>query len=300
MMLCTLAHTFEQGVTKLDYDNALISRKLDGIRCLAHRLDDGRVELYSRDQKFIQSSPHIVQSLENISLSMFPKGAVLDGELYIHGLSPQVVSGICRRKTPDDKTALIRYYVFDIAQHPQFVAADQTFRNRFEWLTRMALHFDEHIKLVEHCRVRSEGEVVEFEQRARQEGFEGAIIRSPIVRGGRILDDGYQTPELGFPERTMGILKVKIFQDEEFEMIGVKQEIDLKGNPKPQAGAIICRDNKLGVEFQAGGIVRAMKQDMWENRENYIGKRVTIKFFGKSDRGIPRHPTFVKFREGNE
>jgi hypothetical protein len=39
------------------------------------------------------------------------------------------------------------------------------------------------------------------------------------------------------------------------------------------------------------------RRKMWNNRKNYLGKDLTVKFQGKSKNGIPRFPVGVAVRD---
>ena len=44
------------------------------------------------------------------------------------------------------------------------------------------------------------------------------------------------------------------------------------------------------------------KKEMWKNKDQYLNKDwiCTVKYFGKSDEGIPRFPVIIGFRHEND
>ena len=115
---------------------------------------------------------------------------------------------------------------------------------------------------------------------AVEKGYEGAIIRP---KAGKY--------EYGFRSNTL--LKVKTFSDAEFEVVNV---IEGKGKFEGKA-CFICK-NDLTDSTLVCTIATTMeeKAQQFQNKEKYIGKKLTVKFFGRTDEQIPRFPTGKAFR----
>jgi hypothetical protein len=93
-----LADKFDDREKDLEYP-VITQPKLDGIRCIAQKTDNG-IEAFTRNGKRIDSIPHILESLKDF----FKKNpyAILDGELYNHDLRDNFnkITSLVRKQTP--------------------------------------------------------------------------------------------------------------------------------------------------------------------------------------------------------
>ena len=84
--------------------------------------------------------------------------------------------------------------------------------------------------------------------------------------------------------------------DDEFEIVDFKEG---KGNDK---GTIIfkCKTNAGGedkfFEVRPRG-TREERKEMFENGKDYIGKKITVKYFELTDENIPRFPVGIAIRD---
>lgn len=277
---------------------ALISPKLDGVRCLAFFKPTG-VELWSRDQKPI-TMPHIAAQLEELRL---PPGTILDGELYTHGLPFQELSGHVRRSLDDHRKRMIDYHVYDVAGHPDGIER-QAYAARHAWLSE-ALPESSIVRLVPAEPVRDHDHVQQLERAFVEAGFEGAMVRTRgMTRAtkkaeGTTFDDYYHCETYGHSRRSDFLVKVKSFDDDEAVIVGIEEEVDLSGVPKGRTGKFVMR-LKDGTEFRASGLTDSLKAETWANPERFIGQTATFKYFGKSTEGVPRHPNFKALRPEGE
>ena len=236
---------------------------------MAQRDTDGTIRLISRHGK-PWNLPHIV-----VQLDWLPEGMVLDGELYVHGMSCQKLTSWVKKLRPE--TEHVVYHVYDM---PTFEGnEDATWNDRGALLI---LHLKEspNIIRVEHTSVDDEHEMWNAYGRYMSEGYEGAILRglSGTYRW------GYRSSEL---------LKVKRFLDGEFEVIGATDGVG------KMAGHIrwTCRNDVTDGTFNC-----TMKCPMPERRryylerKHYIGRTLTVQFFERTDDEIPRFPIGVVFR----
>lgn len=149
-------------------------------------------------------------------------------------------------------------------------------------------------------------ELEEYEQWCMNQGFEGVMLR-----------DRNGTYKFGRSTVNENILlKVKRFEDDEAELIEiqekmsnqnaaekdafgyVKRSASLDGMiPMNTAGTLIVH-NKEGLEFGIGsGLTDELRQELWNNKEKYIGKLVKYKYFPQGVKELPRHPVFLGFRD---
>jgi DNA ligase-1 len=110
------------------------------------------------------------------------------------------------------------------------------------------------------------------------------------------------------------LLKLKRFLDDEAEVIGFEEkmsnhnvkEVDERGYSKRSSkkaglvtagtlGSLIVRWK--GVIFNIGsGFTDKQRQEIWDNKEKYLGKWFTFQYQELTSYGIPRFPTGRGFR----
>ncbi len=130
--------------------------------------------------------------------------------------------------------------------------------------------------------------LLEYLERFLALGYEGLMIRT--------MDKGYEN------KRSWSLLKYKVFEDEEFELVGFEE--DNRGGfvgayimklPEP----VTDRDGKVLTTFKAGasGQSQDERAEMLTHPENYLGRQATICFFGRSEYGVPRFGKLKAFRK---
>lgn len=249
-----------------------IQPKLDGVRCTA-KWEDGKIILTSRSGKPWVAVPHINAALEKI----MPKDTVLDGELYIHGVSFQAITRLVRKKKPE--SIKIEYHVYDIPEHKG--EGDLPWSERKEHLFDLIPGAHKHIKHVSSVICYNDKEVKAEHDRLVLLGYEGAIARS---QNGIYL----------YAYRSNDFLKIKSFDDAEFEVTGWET-----GTGRYENSVIwVCR-TKNGTEFKANHKISIEgKEAFLRNAKDYVGKQLTVRYFGLSEppNETPRFPVGIKFR----
>lgn len=272
----------------------LASTKLDGIRCV---ILDGVA--YSRNMKPIRNK-YIQSILGN------PKYNGLDGELTIGPLTAKDLyrktnSGVMSIEGEPD----FRYNVFDDAL-PGHHSLPYSERIRFVLDSAVANLIDP----VRQIRIENLKQLLELEEKYLAEGYEGVMVRS--------IDGPYVETRSSVK---MGILlKLKRFQDSEAVVIGFEEkmhndnpaEINELGHthrssakdglvPADTLGAIIARDLKTGIEFSIGtGLDDENRDEIWWNRDKYMGKIVKYKSFNIGVKEKPRFPVFLGWRDPDD
>ena len=101
------------------------------------------------------------------------------------------------------------------------------------------------------------------------------------------------------------LLKVKRFSDDEAVLIDIEEE-ETDSSDKSRrigantAGTLILR-HKNGMEFGVySGLNDELRQDVWDNPDNYMGRLVKYKYFAHGMKDRPRHPVFLGFRDPND
>ena len=251
---------------------ALMQPKLDGVRCEAF-WDGDRIKLISRAGLEWTVPTHIAEQVANV----LPKGSQFDGELYVHGKSCQTITSYVKRLQP--QTELVEYHIYDMP----VVDGDDTLTNeeRHAALTNILKGCQEtHLILVETREVFNEKEIKDAEAYWVSQGYEGGIVRNK--KG--IYRFGY---------RSWDLQKVKTFKDGEFEVVDCNE-----GVGKMVGCAIFeCRNDISEATFDVTcSVPTPEKQEQYRNRAQYIGRFLTVKFFDRTDDGIPRFPVGKMFR----
>lgn len=253
-----------------------IQPKLDGIRCNIS-VDDGGIKAISRRNKPFVSTKHIENELE----SFFEEHPTihLDGELYNHNLHSdfnKIVSLVKKRKITDDDRkeieSTVKYYIYDLWDDSN---PNLTFSERFAMITKWLGGY-ENILIVPTFEVSSSDEVDSWFREFVHNGYEGAIIR---------VDAPYEH------KRSSNLLKYKEFYDNEFEVLSVNL-----GKNKTIAESITIKLNNEGKTCNATlAFLDEKCKEIWENKENYIGKLATVCHFGFTADGSLRFPVVKSF-----
>lgn len=249
-----------------------MQRKYDGVRCLAFWEGD-RIKLLSRGNKEYTNVKHINEAVSKL----LPQGMMFDGEIYLHGLSLQEINRRVK-KYRGQETDELQYHIYD---YIKFEDLNRRWFERYGLLCKIFFENKPELPLVmvDTYRVRSREEVDALEKQFVEEGYEGGIFRpldAPYVYG----------------KKTNNILKVKSFQDDEFEIVGFEE-----GKGKNEGCVTWTCKTKEGKTFNVVPKgTYAMKQEWFEKGESYIGKMLTVKFFNYTEDGIPFLPVGKSIR----
>lgn len=253
----------------LEGKEIIVQPKLDGNRCMI-KVENGKVEMFTRkgDLMPVQLS-HILNDIPH-----FERDIILDGELFSNEISFNTLNGLIKRvkASPEEieKRKFIKFHIYDVM-----------IDDGYEVRSRIVKEFEtKNIVVVPSFKIRANEEVIqEHLERFLEEGHEGLMIRQ--------LGMGYDN------KRSWQLLKVKVFEDEEFELIGFDEDVR-----KGFVGAFVLRDKKGNI-FRAGASGQSVEErtEMLNNPKRYIGKMATVCFFGRSEYGIPRFPKFKSVRE---
>lgn len=241
-----------------------VSDKLDGVRCLAIRSEEG-VVLKSRGGKLYEVK-HIQDQLK---LSM-RVGEIWDGELYIHGkYLEEIVSAV---KKPNDMTKDLWFVVFDVVN-------DQPFEKRLQDI--VAIHgrtMSQQVDSIVYSLVDCEQEMKTAHKDCVARGFEGIMLRNK--------KGSYESGK-----RSADLQKYKEFLDEEFEIVAV-------GKDKNDNAVLCVLDPTSGETFTVCYGDFEERKNQLENWKSYIGKKLTVKYQTRyKDSKLPQFPTGVVIRD---
>lgn len=248
------------------------SKKLDGVRAMI-QLKDGDIRVISRGgNEYLAPTNLIKKDLEQF-FKDYPD-VILDGEIYVHGHHLQEISGVVRLHEWEDRCKILEYHIYDIGD------ANKKFEERLEFLNTLKDYFKDSskIKVLDHILTESYNEIKKLHDAWVAEGYEGLV--------GRKADKPYK-----FGRRGSDMIKVKEYQEDEFEII------DYKDGLREEDFVFVC-ETKDGEVFEAKPMGdRELKAKYLEDIDNIIGKMGTVKFFDYSKDGIPMQPVFKDIRD---
>lgn len=276
-----------------------VQPKLNGHGCKATMYIDTtfgvKVKLTTTTGKEIVSVPHIEDALVTLGYEILTydmKGFgkltfVIQGELFSPELSLQEISSIARRTKnihPEHKD--LEYHMFDcFFQHKFYITQ--------EYRLKGLKHLSEKVSNIRHLKIVSTlGPFSTYEdgnnildeclKEYLEDGYEGIIVRNA--------DANY---EYG---KSQNIMKIKPKYDDEYKIVGFKEEISIHGEPKAMLGAFILKD-KNGNIFNCGsGLTHAQKVNVWDSRSDYLHGTVKVKYQELSRDGIPQQPVVMNFK----
>lgn len=291
VILPMLAHRYDKQSKKITWPNVDAQFKYNGLRCLARCTDPGEIQLITRGNERWEL-PHISAACASV---MVP-GDLLDGEVYIPGISLQQIASLAKRYRPE--SLALQLFLYDMPQSDGKIYEWKERRDNLCALfeAKIAKTKVSHITgfigktlcLAETVHVKNTDEARVFERKAISLGMEGVILRN---WGG-----GYR-----YNYRSYDVQKLKNWQDSEFKVIDAKSRVYVNsgtGEKTTIVDVFVCRNNLNDNTFEVvprGDI--ATKAEYWTNKEKYIGERLMVRYLERSDDGIPQgNPTGWGFR----
>jgi len=248
-----------KNIKSINYHDAHYQHKYDGNRCLVTNRGGENIA-YSRNGKMIVSISHILDSM------ILPDGCTIDGELYCHGVSLQQIGSWIKRD--QEATINLSLRVYDIIRN-------EPYSSRLARLRGLTL--GDNASIVPTVLVENERALSELFEDSISSGYEGGIVRM----GKAGYEDG---------KRSKSLLKMKVFDDDEFLVVDI---IESK-----EGWARLRLKTKKGIEFGASAPGSMdNKYEIAENKDDYIGRMVNVKYMGYTKDGKPFHPTAVAFRQ---
>jgi DNA ligase-1 len=268
------------------------SIKLDGIRCL-------RVDGQTLSRSFKQIPNKYIQA----QMANLIDG--LDGELITYN-----DDGTCRTFNQvqgdvmrEDGEPNFKFEIFDYVKD----SLDKQYIKRI--LDLKALTLPSFCKLVLPTIINNEAELLAFEEQAIADGHEGIMTRH--------LGGSYKCGRATF--KSQDLIKIKRFVDSEAIILGFEEKLNNENEatkdelghtkrssakaglvPAGTLGTLLVRDIKDGREFGIGtykGLKKEDLQEIWDNRDQYLGKIVKYQYQLVGTKDLPRIPSFQGFRD---
>lgn len=270
----------------------LASAKLDGIRALAM---NGRP--MSRAMKIIPN-----RFVQKWFADHAERLDGMDGELIVgEPTHPRVCHLTTSATMSFDGEPDFTYFVFD--RHDAEAATPYHQR-----VGSLPIEPPARVRYLDTEIITSHAELEIFEQKMLDIGYEGVILRDP--------NGSYKQGRATVKEGTL--LKLKRYADAEARIIGFAEEMH-NGNEatinelgrtkrsshqanktgKATLGTLIVRGITafVDLEFRVGGFDAAMRNEIWNHQERYLGRFIKFKYFNVGIKDLPRHPNFMAFRD---
>lgn len=272
-----LAHNFEKHGSKIKFP-ALAQPKLDGVRCMVKREKNGDISIFSRKGKNFTVLGHITDVAARIGLD----DVVLDGELFSDVLDFQRVTGLVRKKKLSDvdieDMKLLKFNVFDcvVESKPEMVFPDR-------WAIADELVKSDGsgtMKIVPVYEVSDRDEIDTLLYKFLENGDEGVMIRN--------VESTYE-----IDKRSYHLQKYKKFCDAEYRIIDSHE-----GSGNDVGTVIWICETASGDAFNVRPTgTREKRKEWFDDRSEYIGRMLTVKYQELTNDGIPRFPVGIEIRD---
>lgn len=273
-----LAHTYEPNSNKKKKSDIVfpcyVQPKLDGLRCIMYTDKKGNIMCQSRTGSYFESIYHISEELKSCL-----KGKILDGELYTNEIPFEELAGLIKKKkiTEEDKQKLlnVKYHVYDIIDenkkylHRYVDIVNLLSEKEYKYVVAVPTHTVENTDSFK----KFFGEFIEI-------GYEGIMLRN--------MEGMYRCNY-----RSQDLQKYKEFKEGEYTISGFKE-----GDGRDKGTVIWMCKTEDGKDFSVRpkGSIES-RRELFENGQNYLGKKLTVIYQELSEMGVPRFPVGKAIRE---
>lgn len=267
-----LASTYDEKTKKkvnFEKDDWYLSRKLDGVRCLAFFDEMGAVTLFSRSGKPFETLDKVREELEGLDL----QNIVLDGEMCIVDKNGdedfQSIIKEIKRKNHTISNPL--FQVFDILRKEDFdnKVSTEDLTLRLETLGMILGDPSlKYVKCLDQHLVSNEEMVQEYLNTSIEKGWEGLMLRKNDLYKGK---------------RSQDILKVKQMYDEEYVVVGVENAVNRVIVDGKEVDEMMLKNviiEHKGNRVQVGsGFSLEEKRNFFKNPNRILNKTITVQYF---------------------
>lgn len=277
-----------KDATNLTFPVAL-EVKLNGVRGLFEN-GDNSVKIRSRGGKYYSQFDNIRKYMAEFFM-YFPPGTILDGEIYLHGMKLEDISGIARtihvkKEVANEMIA----YIFDavLPEDPVYEERKRKLRSAFkQYIEDYEYDPDDvPIEIINYKVAHSMDDIYTFHRKVIAAGYEGTIIKRM---------------EAGCSDKTMcrykggksgRFYKLKEVLDEEGIIVEV---LDCTGKEKGCARFTVIDPRGNLVNIRPTGDYE-YRRELYDKRDELIGQLYTYEYSSLSKYGVPEHPRGVAVR----
>ena len=277
--------------------------KINGVRCTVFK-DITTTDLFSSSNVSLLSREHISYKAKHLEEAMYDiinkitsehgiEFPVLDGELYIPYTHVTTIAGAAKNeKNPYNKQ--LQFVIYDLAIDNYTDSQRQHILDNLQLPTHSNFSSAPIVYRCPTTIIHDDEAAIAHMELCIASGYEGSVVRNPHAL-------------YAFGKRPQTIQKLKKAKDSEFEVLDIIEYGDI--NQKVGYGCkCICRNDENGLTFEAtvGGstdgktsIPYEIKRKIVENKELFIGKQATVKYFERTIHKLPFHANAV-YIEGLE
>jgi ATP-dependent DNA ligase len=252
------------------------------------RVTENEITKWTRSGNILLNINHMDEELKLARMSITKDSEVIfDGELFIPNVAFKDLNGVLKSKPVDIDTlsgkakdkaekherllGKVQFNIFDIV-------TDEPFSQRISHLKIAFIGSKyKYLKEVDTRYVLTQEES-DAAHKLFNNTYEGSMIRKP--------DGKYEH------KRSKSLVKRKEFIDEEFEIVDV-----VPAEREPDLGLYVCQTTD-GTRFNVTPkCTKKEKREILKNKDNFVGKKLTVKYQEKFENGIPRFGVGLRVRE---
>ena len=269
-----LANSYdEKTAKKVDFENQVwvVSRKLDGVRCLVMVDENGHATSWARSGKQFQTLRKVEEEIESLGVT----NVVYDGEMCLVDEDGnedfQRMMKEIRRKDHTVENGL--FQIFDMIDLPDFQArvSEDGFLTRLGRLADTIPQDAKYTSVLGQQRLTDHEDFQKWRQEAQDAGWEGLMLR---------LDTTYKG------KRSKDILKVKTMHDAEYRVKGYdagpfRYVVDGREVEEVMLSNIVVEHKGNDVRVGSGFTIE-QRQHLLKHPEDIMNKVVTVQYFEES------------------
>lgn len=194
---------------------------------------------------------------------------VMDGELWSSRGEFQTIASIVLKKTPHPDWRRVKFWIFDLPlQHVMFA-------ERVEQMQQLVdASNSPYLRMIEQVSVADNFQLMQKLDQAVAQNAEGLMLhkKTALYQNGRSND----------------LLKLKKYQDAEATVLAYKAG---KGKFKGMLGSLKVASDSGAIFYVGSGF-----SDVQRKNPPAVGSRITFRYQGLTNKGIPRFPVFLRIR----
>lgn len=219
---------------------------------------DGK-SLYTRSGKKINAPAFFTQN--------FPPFAI-DGELWSKRGDFENIVSIIKNKNRLPEWKNLKFYIFEVPHQKGGLLERLQILQEY-----LKTHHAPFISIIAQHPFSSTKELFAQLENITQSQGEGIVVRNKNA--------------IYYTGRTKDSMKLKKYQDRECK---ITHYIQGQGKFEGMVGSFLCQDGKKSIKIGSG-----MDENFRKNPPS-VGTIITYKFFGYTNKGNPRFPTFLRIR----
>lgn len=196
----------------------------------------------------------------------------IEGELWSKRGDFENIVSIIKSNKNIQKWSELKFYIFEVPNQNGGIL------QRLEVLSHyLSSHSAPFIQIIPQIQVSSTKELMDKLQEIQELGGEGIVVRDK--------NEPYYTG------RNQKAMKLKPYLDSECTILSYNLG---EGKFKNQVGSFVCKDREKTFKIGSG-----MNEDFRKNPPK-IGTIITYKYFGFTQKGLPKFPTFLRIRKDSD